>query len=282
MALARDFFRELFCLLDRDRLLSDPAADGSGVRVALVDTGVDAERIAQRCRQRGLEPPRIQGVIFGSAGLAGAAGVSSPWQVLPYLGRHSAPHGTTVADILLQLAPRVELFSADVFGPEGNCTVEKLVQALHWAVTTWQCKLINISLGVSEERLHSPGRRQALWQAIQFCYSHDVVLVAAAHNDHPLVLSFPAVITPPLLSVRKGELENPLQFRYAPDTFTEFQAHSRGYMGPFADTPATSWAAAHLTGIAARLLSLKPDLKPFEIKTLLYWLSNASAGENPK
>ena len=36
--------------------------------------------------------------------------------------------------------------------------------------------------------------------------------------------------------------------------------------------PATSWAAPHLTGIAARLLSLRPTLKPFEVKTLLYWM----------
>jgi subtilisin len=269
MASAGDFFKELFQRLDRDRLLRDPAADGSGVKVALVDTGVDAELIAQRCRERGHEPPKIEGVIFGPAG-----------EVLPYSGRHSATHGTTVADIILQLAPRVQLFTADVFGGTGNCTVEKLVQALHWSVTHWQCKLINISLGVAEERLQSPARRYALWQALQFCYSRDVILVAAAHNDHPLILSWPAIHTPPLLSVRKGELAAPLQFRYAPDTFTEFQAHSRAYYGPFANTLATSWAAAHLTGIVARLLSLKPDLKPFEVKTLLYWLGDTAPGQN--
>ena len=32
----------------------------------------------------------------------------------------------------------------------------------------------------------------------------------------------------------------------------------------------------HLTGIAARLLSLRPDLKPFEVKTLLYWMARAA------
>ena len=34
----------------------------------------------------------------------------------------------------------------------------------------------------------------------------------------------------------------------------------RGYLGPFAREPATSWATPHLAGIAARILSLKPDL----------------------
>ncbi|MCS7167863.1 MAG: S8 family serine peptidase [Gemmatales bacterium] len=259
-----DWLQELARLLDRHRLLTDPQADGQGVRVCVVDTGVDFALLQSRCRERGQEPPIIEGARFTATG-----------QLLPASGKHSAPHGTTVADVILRWAPRVQLFSADVFGPEGQCTVEKLVAALRWAVDICQCKLINLSLGIPEERLNPPARRQALQQIIQYCYHRDAVLVAAAHNDHPLVLSFPAIITPPLLSVRKAEFPDPLQFQYAPDTFTEFLAHSRAYLGPFAAIPATSWAAAHLTAVAARLLSLKPDLKPFEIKTLLYWLSRS-------
>ena len=56
----------------------------------------------------------------------------------------------------------------------------------------------------------------------------------------------------------------------------EFLAHGRGYLGPFAAEPATSWAAPHLAGIAARVLSLRPNLKPFEMKTILYWMSRAA------
>jgi len=59
----------------------------------------------------------------------------------------------------------------------------------------------------------------------------------------------------------------------------EFRAHGRGYVGPFASGPATSWAAPHLAGIAARLLSLRPGLKPFEVKTLLYWMSRKDQQE---
>ncbi len=101
------------------------------------------------------------------------------------------------------------------------------------------------------------------------------MVFAAAHNDHPLTRSYPAQFAPPLLSVDKSLFADPLQFAYALHEHIEFQAHGRGYWGPFAQEPATSWAAPHLAGIAARILSLRPGLKPFEMKTLLYWLQRA-------
>ena len=70
----------------------------------------------------------------------------------------------------------------------------------------------------------------------------------------------------------KGLFDDPLQFAYRLRDHIEFQAHSRGYLGPFAREPATSWATPHLAGIAARLLSLRPGLKPFDLNTILYWL----------
>ncbi len=109
-------------------------------------------------------------------------------------------------------------------------------------------------------------------RAIEEAYFRDVLVFAAAHNEHPLTRSYPAAFAPPLISVDKGLFDDPLRFAYKLTDQIEFQAHSRGYLGPFAREPATSWATPHLAGIAARILSLKPDLKPFEIKTILYWL----------
>ena len=71
---------------------------------------------------------------------------------------------------------------------------------------------------------------------------------------------------------------NRLEFAYDLRHQIEFKAHSQGYLGPFAKEPATSWATPHLAGIAARILSLRPDMKPFEIKTVLYWMSKHYLG----
>src|SRR5262249_13577019 len=172
----------------------------------------------------------------------------------------------------------VRLFSADVFGPRGSPEVEVVVGALHWAVHVWGCHVVNLSLGVPEQRLQPVQRRYQLLRAVEDAYFRDVLVVAAAHNEHPLTQSYPALFAPPLLSVDKGPFDDPLCFAYDPHERVEFRAHGRGYFGPFAAEPATSWAAPHLAGIAARLLSLRPGLKPFEVKTLLYWMSLQQTG----
>ncbi|HEY7315305.1 MAG TPA: S8 family serine peptidase [Gemmataceae bacterium] len=257
-----DVFADVFALLTPQRLLHHPRATGEGVSVCIIDSGVERALLETKFHQRGHTLHPIEGGVF----------TSDRPEPLPYDGRQSTPHGTTVADILLTLAPRVRLFSADVFGPRGTCEVEVVIRAVRWAMDVWHCKVINLSLGVPEQRLQQVQRRQQLLRTIEEAYYKDVLVIAAADNDHPLTRSYPAAFAPPLLSVDKAHFTDPLEFAYHLSEPIEFQAHGRGYLGPFATEPATSWAAPHLAGIAARILSLRPNLKPFEMKTILYWL----------
>lgn len=262
-------FDEIFALLTPKRLLRDPRATGEGVRVCVIDSGVERAVLEQRHNQPDQPIKPIEGGIFTRERAA----------PLPYEGRQSTPHGTTVADIILTIAPRVQLYSADVFGPQGSTEVEVVMKALTWAINEWKCKIVNLSLGVAEQRLQQVPRRYQFQRAIEEGYFHDTLIFAAAHNEHPLTRSYPAAFAPPLISVDKGLFADPLQFAYELREQIEFQAHGRGYLGPFAQEPATSWATPHLAAIAARILSLRPDLKPFEIKTILYWLFRARQRE---
>lgn len=260
-----DVFTDVFALLTPQRLLHHPRATGEGVSVCILDSGVERGLLEEKFRQRGHTLYPIEGGVFTAA---------QP-EPLPYEGHQSTPHGTTVADILFTLAPRIRLYSADVFGPQGTCEVEVVIRALRWAMDVWHCKVINLSLGVPEQRLQQVQRRQQLMRTIEEAYYKDVLVVAAAHNEHPQMRSYPAAFAPPLLSVDKGTFADPLDFAYRLSEPIEFQAHGRGYLGPFAAEPATSWAAPHLAGIAARILSLRPSLKPFEVKAILYWMVQA-------
>lgn len=260
-------FDEIFARLTPARILRDARATGEGVPVAIIDSGVERAVLEDKFRKVGTPIHTIEGAMF-------RADKPTPH---PYTGHQSSPHGTTVADIILTLAPGVKLFSADVFGPSGTCEVETVIHALHYAIDVWKVKVVNLSLGVPEHKLVQLPRRQQLQRAIEEAYYRDVLVFAAAHNEHPLTRSYPAAFAPPLISVDKGLFDDPLGFAYKLQEHVEFQAHSRGYLGPFAREPATSWATPHLAGIAARILSLKPDLKPFEIKTVLYWMFRAGS-----
>jgi subtilisin len=266
-----DIFEEIFAILSPDRILRDPRANGEGVSIALIDSGVDRQVLETRFQQQQITIEPIEGAIFRSE--------SAP--PLPYEGKQSSPHGTTVADIILTIAPRVKLYSADVFGPSGTTEVDTLIRAMHHAIDVWKVKIINLSLGVPEYRLQQLQKRYQFLRAIEEGYYRDVLIFAAAHNEHPLTRSYPAAFAPSLLSVDKGLFDDPLKFAYHLRENIEFQAHGRGYLGPFAREPATSWATPHLAAIAAKILSIRPNLKPFEIKTILYWMFQASTHKKP-
>src|SRR5689334_22097380 len=120
MSEARTIFDELFALVTPEKLLRDPRATGEGVVLGVIDSGVDRAQLEASSRERGLAIQPIKGAVFRTDKL----------EPLPYEGKQSAPHGTTVADIILSIAPRVQLYSADVFGPQGGSEVETVIRAL--------------------------------------------------------------------------------------------------------------------------------------------------------
>ena len=66
-----------------------------------------------------------------------------------------------------------------------------MVRALHWAINVWGCHVVNLSLGVPEQRSQPVQRRYQLLRAVEDGYFKDVLIVAAAHNEHPLTHSYP-------------------------------------------------------------------------------------------
>src|SRR5262249_3546678 len=155
-------------------ILRDPRASGAGVKVCIVDTGVDRVRLAERFSGLGQVLQPIEGAVFRED-LPEPKGDE---------GQASSPHGTTVADILLRLAPGIRLYSADVFGPLGSCDVKVIIRAIRWAMDVWGCKIINLSLGIPEQRLQQVQKRLELLRTIEEAYYRDILVIAAAHNDH--------------------------------------------------------------------------------------------------
>lgn len=245
---------------DLAALLARPDASGAGVRVAVLDTGVDGALLERHTGKRPAACLRF---------------VADRIEPLPAEEIPDSPHGTTVADVILGLAPQIELYSADVFGARGSCEVEALLRAMRHALDVWRCRVVNLSLGIPEGQLVQVPKRLALQRLVEEAYFRDVMVVAAAGNDHPYSRCYPAAFGPPVFGVDRHEGQGPRDVRYGPRERIEFQASGRGRLGPLAGVPATSWAAPHVSGVIAQLLTLWPDLKPFEVKSLLARLSAA-------
>lgn len=238
-----------------DELLRHPHADGQGVRVGIIDSGMDQPTLQKQ---------------FGVRSIEGAIFEAEQPQPLPYLGQQSGPHGTAVAGIILRHAPHTTLISADVFGRSGQSDVETLIRAIRWCVEIQRCQVLNLSLGITEDRLLPIQRRWQLQRVIEDCYHRDVTVVAAAHNDHPHYRSFPALLGAPLIGVCQGPWHQELKVRYQPCDRVEFQATASCDGDFLTMAPASSWAAPHVTAVVARMMSLKPGMKPFEVKAELY------------
>jgi hypothetical protein len=172
------------------------------------------------------------------------------------------------------------LYSANVFEFRSFTELDLLLHAIHVAIHDWKCKVINLSLGLPEERLQQPWRRLQFLNALEDAYRNDVLVFAAGNNDHPLTRSFPAVFESSLFSVNKKLLDGMLKFKYFPQAGLEFLGHGYADLAPIGSDLETSWATAHLAGAAAKIVSLCPTIKPFEMKSILYWVSREWYGQS--
>lgn len=233
--------------------LRDDSARGEGVRVALIDTEVQWDLLR-------LRHPQLAGNHSAPAGVSSSPKVPS--------------HGTLMADILLHQAPGIHLQTHDVFKGRPTAEPEAMVSALAAIRQERSCKVVNLSLGIPEDRWDSPKwrtARQLLTREVLGCYRAGMVVVASAHNAHPILQSCPADNPAPLLSVAKAAFEDGLRLDYHPGDTAEFRARDRGYWGITGSVSSSSSAAAHTAALVCRLLGLEKNLGPFEVKALLAW-----------
>lgn len=240
-------------------------ATGAGVRVAIVDSGIDATH------------PALEGCVD----TAGSASVErDPDGALHIVeGPHEDGfgHGTACAGIVHALAPDARITSVRVLGPQLTGTSDVFLAGLTWAVEQG-FDVINLSLG-SRKRDHALAFHDVCDQA----YFGGTLLTTAANNINRV--TYPSLFAS-VTSVACNLSTDPLRFHHNPEPPTEFLARGIEVEVPWLDhttitTTGNSFAAPHIAGIAARILSKHPDLRPFQLKTVL-WATSANvrdAGE---
>ena len=243
-----------FGRLPRDEVFG--AADGAGVVVAVVDSGVDADHPAIENRVT----RRLRVDIDGED-----ARVVDDDEGADVVG-----HGTACAGIIAGIAPAAELVSIRVLGPDNRGKGRALAAAVEWAIAE-RISIVNLSLSSRSETMF--GRFHELADRAYFA---NVLLVCAANNiPGP---SYPSLFAA-VVSVAAHDVPDPDVWFYNPTPPVEFGAFGVDVDVPWRDggrirATGNSFAAPHIAGHAARLRSRHRTATPFKIKALLAATAN--------
>jgi type VII secretion-associated serine protease mycosin len=239
------------------------SSQGDGVKVAVIDTGIDATH------------PSLRGSVVGGTDVSGL-GTSDG---LTLVGT-SNYHGTMVASILagrgafgdensgvIGTAPKAQLLSVSMaFGVPGLDTDSQIAEGIIWAVDNG-ATVINLSLT----------RNSVSWpkswdEAFLYAFENDVVVVAAVGNlaDGTEQVSAPASI-PGVIAVAGVDRE------LNPSALSSVKGFTIGVTAPSEDLVAaypggeyrlwsgTSAAAPIVSGLVAMIRSMYPEMNAVNV-----------------
>ena len=242
-----------------DRELAWGGADGTGVTVAIIDSGVEPGHPAVGGRLR-----RSMVVELDSDG--------EPRVVDDPSGIDVVGHGTACAGIIHALAPGADLVSIRVLGPDNRGKGAVFAAGLEWAIAEG-AGVVNLSLSSKSDALFATFHELA-----DAAYFANVLLVSAANNvPGP---SYPSLFAA-VVSVAAHDLPDAETYYYNPVPPVEFGARGLDVEVAWKNggrmiASGNSFAAPHIAGMATRIRSKHPALTPFELKTILAATANSS------
>ncbi|MGP1907068.1 S8 family peptidase [Metabacillus sp. JX24] len=228
---------------------------GSGVKVAILDSGIDASH----------EDLNVSG---------GASFI--PNEPDPFVDGDS--HGTHVAGTVAALnntvgvlgtAPDVSLYAVKVLDSTGSGSYSGIAQGIEWAVANGM-DVINMSLGGSQDST-------ALKQAVDLAYNRGAVVVAAAGNSGSKgkrnTIGYPAKYSS-VIAVGAVDSANARASFSSVGSELEVMAPGVNILSSvpgnkYASFNGTSMASPHVAGAAALILSKYPSMSNTEVRSRL-------------
>lgn len=226
-------------------------ASGRAVRIAVIDTGVDAGHEALRAARL-----RVETVLDGD-------------KVTP------GNHGTQVAGIIAAsgkmtgIAPEAELIAIEAFGPPkkgpARSTSYAILRALDRAYAA-RAQIINMSF--------AGGRDALMLEALDVLAEKGVVLIAAAGNEGPDAAPAYPANHPHTIAVTATDAQDAVFAKANRGSYVTLaapgvQIFAPGAGGTYLVDSGTSFAAAYASGAAALILQTRPGLKPHAVQEVL-------------
>ena len=229
---------------------------GKTTRIAIIDSGVDSSN------------PDLENIVVAKKDYTNSANGLKDEQ----------GHGTSVANVAagqsdnsygIAGVSQAEIVSLKVFSTVGN--LEWVIKAIYDAVDTYNCDVINMSLGVNQSST-------ALKNAVNYAISKGAIVVASAGNyvlgESGTIYSYPASYDDVISVASVDENGNHASHSYtnnkvdvaAPgsDIITLVVDNRQYYSGS-----GTSYASPHIAGAAAIMKGIKPSLTCKEFMNLI-------------
>ncbi len=223
---------------------------GEGVRVAIIDTGIDYNHPDLKPNYKG-----------------GYNAVKQNNDPLDDQGHGTHVAGTigAVRDLkgVAGVAPKAELYSAKVLDSSGSGQYSWIIDGIQWAINN-KMQVINMSLG-------GPSGSDALKAAIDAAYKAGITVVCAAGNDSGPV-NYPAKYEN-AIAVSASDINNKIAYFSSRGPEIDFIApgvsvYSTYKGGVYKSLSGTSMASPHVAGLAA--LAVSAGYKtPDQVRTAL-------------
>jgi subtilisin family serine protease len=186
-------------------------------------------------------------------------------------------HGTACAGIIRRAAPEARLTSIRVLGERLSGKGMVFAAGLRWAIEQG-IRVVNLSLSTGREDFYG------LFHEIADEAAFAGTILVCATNNVPAP-TFPGQFSS-VISVAAHDGTDPFSIDANPTPPVDFGAPGIEIEVPWLNggsivSTGNSFAAPHVTGLIARMLSKHPHLAPYDVKCILRAVaSNARAGED--
>lgn len=181
-----------------------------------------------------------------------------------------AGHGTNVAGIIVNIAQytsnpsNIKVIPIKVLDTKASGKKEDLIKGIYYAIENG-AKIICLALGTTVDS-------SDLSMAIEYAEQHNVTIIAATGNNNSSVdfpACYPTVIGVGAIDENGGRRAPLSNSGHGIDLVAENLTYTSDIHSRYSFSSETSMAAAQVAAGVAVLLSKSPDLRPYQIRSLL-------------